>query len=452
MSIRSDKTGWFRLARIDGRWWFVTPEGNAFFSNGLNVIRPDWDAEPAFREKYEGRVDAWAKDAVSFLRDNRFNTIGADHFDPALRYVRSLVAVEPRLPYCITISALHVGYEHVPARQALWADVFAPEAAEKVRRKIARLAAEVKEDPCFLGYFTNNEVKWGVIGPQGAWLRYFLGLPPEAPGKKAFVDCIRRRYEGDLERFNATVLDPALYREAETRFEAAWGEPDYLAKPLGPEERERLAAGTSDLAPLWSWEDLGDYPDEQLVRIARVNRRWIGDLEEFMGLVAERYARLHVEAVREVDRNHLILGPRVATGYPPMYPAPVARAITRAFGIWCENHYWDAVDPDNESGRKFRAFVEGIGREYDVPVLFSECGGFGTYVPVRSQEERGRRLRTLRDTIHAFPGVVGAHYYSYIDHDKSNWGVLDTRFRPYLPLLEALREKNGSVYAERLRR
>jgi hypothetical protein len=31
-------TGYFRTARIDGRWWLVDPDGHPFFSNGVNHV------------------------------------------------------------------------------------------------------------------------------------------------------------------------------------------------------------------------------------------------------------------------------------------------------------------------------------------------------------------------------------------------------------------------------
>jgi hypothetical protein len=31
-------TGFFRTERRDGRWWLVTPEGNPFFSIGMDVV------------------------------------------------------------------------------------------------------------------------------------------------------------------------------------------------------------------------------------------------------------------------------------------------------------------------------------------------------------------------------------------------------------------------------
>jgi len=33
-------TGFFRVEKIDGRWWFVDPEGCLFFSTGSTCIGP----------------------------------------------------------------------------------------------------------------------------------------------------------------------------------------------------------------------------------------------------------------------------------------------------------------------------------------------------------------------------------------------------------------------------
>jgi hypothetical protein len=33
-SVRGRSTGFYHTERIDGRWWLITAEGNAFFSNG----------------------------------------------------------------------------------------------------------------------------------------------------------------------------------------------------------------------------------------------------------------------------------------------------------------------------------------------------------------------------------------------------------------------------------
>ncbi len=74
-------TGFFRTEKIDGRWWFVDPEGYLFFCTGLNSIR--WGSPkdrsvtaPPIVESRWASPQAWAHEAVGFLRTNSFNVVG----------------------------------------------------------------------------------------------------------------------------------------------------------------------------------------------------------------------------------------------------------------------------------------------------------------------------------------------------------------------------------------
>ena len=62
---RFKPTGFFRVEQIDGRWWFVTPEGHGFLSAGVNHID--------YREDYS---DDFVDFATDQLRGWGFNTIG----------------------------------------------------------------------------------------------------------------------------------------------------------------------------------------------------------------------------------------------------------------------------------------------------------------------------------------------------------------------------------------
>jgi hypothetical protein len=53
-SIKGAATGFFRTEKIDGRWWFVDPDGHLFLSAGSDVITP-WMSTPA-----EGRHSIFA--------------------------------------------------------------------------------------------------------------------------------------------------------------------------------------------------------------------------------------------------------------------------------------------------------------------------------------------------------------------------------------------------------
>src|SRR5450756_1967862 len=75
MKLKGEKTGYFHTQQINGRWWLVTPEGNAFFSKGVDNVSyaPESDNAP----KAPADPAAWAKAASRQLREWNFNTAGA---------------------------------------------------------------------------------------------------------------------------------------------------------------------------------------------------------------------------------------------------------------------------------------------------------------------------------------------------------------------------------------
>jgi hypothetical protein len=61
------------------------------------------------------------------------------------------------------------------------------------------------------------------------------------------------------------------------------------------------------------------------------------------------------------------------------------------------------------------------------------------YVPVRDQRARAAAYRKGITQLAALPSVVGAHYYSFVDHAALNWGILSAELTPYEELSAAAR-------------
>ncbi|MHC4564272.1 MAG: hypothetical protein ACYTE3_00780 [Planctomycetota bacterium] len=79
--VRSSATGFFRVEEIDGRWWFVSPEGHGFISMGMNHLDlaalKHLDNIHIFRNRYDGNTDTFIRKGIAEpLRDWGFNTIG----------------------------------------------------------------------------------------------------------------------------------------------------------------------------------------------------------------------------------------------------------------------------------------------------------------------------------------------------------------------------------------
>ena len=83
--LKGNKTGFFHVEKIDGRFWLVDPEGSLFISKGVNHVNYLSDYAPSLglnlynrvvSRKY-GSADAWAEETLNRLRSWGFNTIGA---------------------------------------------------------------------------------------------------------------------------------------------------------------------------------------------------------------------------------------------------------------------------------------------------------------------------------------------------------------------------------------
>lgn len=220
---KAKATGFFRVEQVDGRWWFVDPDGHLFFSTGVDVITPYSATRVEDRENFFAalpppdlrpsmRTGGRAATAASFYSWNLlrrfgsewrqkwvemtlrrmqawgFNTI-ANWSDPALGAAR-------RIPYVVTLRGW--GIEAAPLGMP---DVYSPEWAAQVEKAAAEQCAPRRDDPWVLGYFVANEPPWP--GRESLLADMILEGPPTAIQRelKTFLA------EGDTpERRRAFVL------------------------------------------------------------------------------------------------------------------------------------------------------------------------------------------------------------------------------------------------------
>ncbi len=171
-SSQAKATGFFRVERIDGKWWFVDPHGHLFLSTGSNGVggrggAASQAANPA-ASRLVRRLDAWG-----------FNT-GSEG-----------------------MSKPYTAYVNAPRGQNTFlgvADVYSGEFARGVDETAARQCAPRKDDPLLLGYFIGNEPPWGdresevvdmiLAGPATATqgkLKEFLAKGDTPNRRKEFV-------------------------------------------------------------------------------------------------------------------------------------------------------------------------------------------------------------------------------------------------------------------------
>ncbi len=199
LGLKTEATGFFRTERIRSTWWLVDPEGNAFLSKGVNHISFTGDHAPALgyapygqvtQAKY-GDIRTWAEATIQRLRAWNFNTVGA---------WSSPEAFDEEMPYTVI---LNIAAGAGTWQRGFFPDVFSPDFARIAEQKARRLVAPAAQDPYLLGYFLDNELRWGPDWRSPRTLfDDFLALPQDAPGKKALVASLRQLY-GTLDAFNA---------------------------------------------------------------------------------------------------------------------------------------------------------------------------------------------------------------------------------------------------------
>ena len=203
LNTRVKATGFFRVESIDGRWWFVDPDGYLFLSTGANCIRGEsgQGGQPGSGPTALGssglahrRMSAWG-----------MNTIGN---------WSSLKASEDgqRKAYVVTFR----GPRSEPFYLGM-PDVYSEEFALGIEQAAEKQCLQYRDDPWLLGYFLGNEPPWP--NRESELVDMFLKGPDTATRRKlreylALGDTPQRRQEfvhGMFERY-LTLMGRAIKR------------------------------------------------------------------------------------------------------------------------------------------------------------------------------------------------------------------------------------------------
>lgn len=96
-------TGFFRVEKIGGRWWLITPEGNLYISKGVTAFSPGNSARSKSElQKKFGTVAEWAKKEIVNLKDMGFNSVGAWSRDSEILRLKD----EEKIPYTVIVSPM----------------------------------------------------------------------------------------------------------------------------------------------------------------------------------------------------------------------------------------------------------------------------------------------------------------------------------------------------------
>jgi hypothetical protein len=184
MQKKVNATGFFRVDEIDGKWWFVDPDGYLFFSTGVNCVGTGGGTNSGGREDYFAALpradltppgargaNAPRSRSVSFYSWNLLRRLGPDWrekwIDLTLRRMdrwglntvgnwsdQKFYGLKKK-PYVVTLRGwgMETGYLGLP-------DVYSDRWVESVDKSAETQCAPRKDDPYLLGYFIGNEPPW----------------------------------------------------------------------------------------------------------------------------------------------------------------------------------------------------------------------------------------------------------------------------------------------------
>jgi hypothetical protein len=390
---RRKATGFFRVEKIDERWWFVDPEGCRFWSAGVNgagaapprtqiVARSKLFASiPQSAQIPAGPQADPLRDPVSFLLANLEHRFGTNWPSrSALLTSRRMRAwglntaygaelndllpagSSQKQPYVLPLR----GWQRIEGAIMGLPDVYSPGFAQRVERDAAEQLAPRRDDPWMIGYFIGNEPPWPARESQ-------------------LVDLV--------------LAGPAS--ELQKRFKSG------------------LATG-----------------DTPAIRKALVHAAF------------RKYLEVVNAAVRRQDRNHLHLGIRFG-GTPP----DEVIALARGFDVFSVNKYrWAPPKEYIDTVYRLQGLPILIGEfHFGVP----ERGLAPGLVQTSSQAERGVAYSYYVEHAASHPAIVGAHWYQWVDQpatgrrdgENYNIGWIDVTDRPYPELVAAAKATHAKIDA-----
>jgi len=151
--VKHQGTGFFRLEKIDDRWWFIDPEGHPFLSLGINhikvsVLQEDYNRH-VFTEKY-GNAAEFYKHVFHDLKDWGFNTLGNYNDEeipqkiPFVHLFRFLNISGYLASWKFREEFSALPYEYFP-------DIFSEPWREECEKKVAAACLEFRDNPFLIG-------------------------------------------------------------------------------------------------------------------------------------------------------------------------------------------------------------------------------------------------------------------------------------------------------------
>lgn len=413
-------SGFFRVEKIDGKWWFVDPDGFLFLSLGANGTGPNTNSNfnpPAGAYKMnppegfdpntlgilrgQGRQGEQAQQPLSNAALtgywNLFRRYGPEN---TMEKARQMVVDRMNLWGMNTMGRWSAEEESPKPYMSYvrpgnttnifgLVDIYVPGFRERIEESIRNSVSSTVNDKMLIGYFIGNEPAF--CNQENRLAELIMEAEDNVPLKKAYLEYIKKN-------------------------------------------------GTS----------------------SESNRSFA--YETF-----REYVKLICNTTKKYDPNHLILGIRFGRGIPASEVLSISKEY---FDVYSFNNY--GMDPMIESNVNYgtmtfidqpvsteRNMFDEVYEATGLPMIIGEYH-FGTtdralgesLVRVNSQEERGIAYRNYSEKAFSHPALIGLSWFQWNDQEmfgrgdgeNYNIGLVDITDRPYPHLVDAIKTVAGNSY------
>jgi len=384
-------TGFFRIEKVDGRWWFVDPDGYPFLSHGVDCVNPGGGGNTRDLDKRAGmfnelppeqfrQTGRGGRESASFGAWNLYRRYGENFREEANEMVvkrmkkwglntianwsNAAVYNLNKIPYTLQLRGLAMDGNLMGL-----ADVYVPGFAAKMDSSMRTYLPANRNNPWVVGYFVGNEPSW--LGQEARLCDLIL----EGPDRPVKVE---------LQKF---------------------------------------------------------------LQIENTSER----KKQFIYQTFNIFLQTVKTTMKRYDPNHLNLGIRF--GNLNELDEQLMEICRNAFDILSFNCY--DLKPDKEMMDRALRLVDMpmIIGEYHFGTV--DRGMAQSLWQVNSQQERGVAYRYYTEQAYAHPGMIGTAYFQWCDQDlmgrgdgeNYNCGLIDVTDRPYKYQVEAMVETAKCLYA-----
>ncbi|WP_199613848.1 S-layer homology domain-containing protein [Paenibacillus alkalitolerans] len=435
-------TGFFKIRQLGSRKVMTTPEGNLFFSLGVNGITSDetytmvkgreeeFEWIPPYEGAYQSAFIGPKHDSFSFYLANKYKKTGEFPTDSSMYseavgrlknwgfnsaggYSPEKYGSENNFPHTRTLPLGSMDWANPSGGIDIF-DIFAPDAEAKIDLAFKKALTPYKNDPFLIGYFIGNEYDFH---------KFYSHVPKLKASSAAIKGRLVQRLKDKYVNIGA--------------FNSSWGTSFTSFEDLKEAE---LPLETSQ-----AWKDMDDF--------------FYYYLDTFFGTVSRLY--------HKYDPNHLLLGDRwiTTTFHNEKIRAILSKVEGKYVDVISINYYTYKLETD-----LLKDVYEKTGGK---PILVSEFGygteeqGLDPLLPnaAFNQTERGLRYRNYVEGLASLDFVVGTHLFNYVDQagsgrywsgigdwsERYNSGLVNVSDRPYKDYLKGIMATNYDIYKVMLR-